>query len=109
MLNERENVALLVLLLIFSTLLSCICLTLVIKFIMEFIGVMNSSPKDHEALWAGIGIVVFTIYAFAFISFVIFPSCAMLFKSGSKIAPTPISVEVEQHQSVVIQQLDQSL
>ncbi|KAK7273110.1 hypothetical protein RIF29_14156 [Crotalaria pallida] len=101
MLNERENMALLTLLFFFSALLTCLCVALVINFIIELASIIDRSPTGQDALWAGIGIVLFTIYAFAFMAFGIFSSCGMLFNSSTKIAPAPTSVEGEQQSAVV--------
>jgi hypothetical protein len=43
-------------------------------------------------LWAGFGISLFVIFAFAFIVFAVFSSCGMLYiiQCSTKIAPAPL-------------------
>ncbi|KAK7295669.1 hypothetical protein RJT34_18580 [Clitoria ternatea] len=103
MLSGREKIAILALSLFFSAIMVCFCFILVIHFIMELASVMNRARKHQEVLWAGFGIALFIIFAFAFVVFAIFSGCGILYiiNSSTKIAPAPTPVEPEQQPPLV--------
>lgn len=104
--NGRGKSAILALLLFFSALLACFCFILVIRFIMELVAITNrASNEQQEVLWAGFGIALFIVLAFAFVVFAIFSGCGMLhiiINGCTKIAPAPTSVEGDHHQQAMV-------
>lgn len=94
MLNGKEKIAILALSLFFSAVMVCFCFILVIHFVMELAAETNrsSARKHQEVLWAGFGVALFVIFAFAFVVFAVFSGCGMLYiiQSSTKIAPAPL-------------------
>jgi hypothetical protein len=94
MLNGKSKIVILALSLFFSVVMVCFCCILVIHFVTEFAEVSKrqSTRKNQDVLWAGFGISLFVIFAFAFIVFAVFSSCGMLYiiQCSTKIAPAPL-------------------
>lgn len=105
MLNGREKIAILALSLFFSALMVCFCFVLVIHFIMEMASVTDGARRHHEVLWAGFGIALFMIFAFAFVVFAIFSGCGVLYiiQSSIKVVPAPATpIEGEQQHLAMV-------
>lgn len=93
MLNGKEKIAILALSLFFSVVMVCFCFILVIHFVLEFAKVTDKpTRKNQDVLWAGFGISLFVIFAFAFVVFAVFSGCGMIYiiQSSTKIAPAPL-------------------
>lgn len=93
MLNGKEKIAILALSLFFSVVMVCFCFILVIHFVLEFAEVTDKpTRKNQDVLWAGFGISLFVIFAFAFVVFAVFSGCGMIYiiQSSTKIAPAPL-------------------
>jgi len=93
MLNGKEKIAILALSLFFSVVMICFCFILVVHFVVQFSEkTSKSTQKNQEVLWAGFGISLFVIFAFAFVVFAVFSGCGILYiiQSSTKIAPAPL-------------------